>query len=933
MNKYTLLLLLLGMVFTTENKLPLDLSTLTLKDKISQMIMVRVNGKFYNDEHWEKNKIINLISSYNIGGLISYTGSVHGTYFNIKEFQNLSKIPMFIAADYERGIGQFIDGTLFPSNMAVSATGNPEFAYMQGEITAKEAKSIGVNMIFAPVLDINNNSDNPIINFRAYGDNPDIVIKYSTPYINGIQDQGLIACGKHYPGHGDTNTDSHTSLPIINKNIEDLFDFELKPFESACKSHIGSIMVGHILFPNIDANNPATFSSKITNDIMREKWKYSGLIITDALEMGALSNHTWNGESAVKSIEGGADIILLPLDAIGAINSIYDAVKSGRITEDRIDTSVKRILDAKNILGLMDISKSDDWNQVEKTVKISKHTKVAQKIANQSITLVKNNNDLVPLNSKDYNKVTHIMISSDDDVKSRLKSLSRNIKNIHGNVTDIVINDKLSKYGLKDILNRVKTSDLIIISMLIRIKMDKGISTIEDSHNLLINKVSKLKIPIIGISFGSPYLPDYEKLDSYICTYGYGSISIKAAENALFGRININGKLPVTLNEKYKIGHGIKLNSKRSAFNQHLNLNLENSISIIQTAIEDSIFPGAQVFISKGDDIIMNRGFGFLSYDKESPLVDPTTIYDIASLTKIVATAPVVMKLIERNRLDINYPLSDFYNEYSNSFKNDITIRHLLTHTAGLKAYLEYYKIKDINKDKILQDILNQELLYKPDSLSVYSDLGMMLLLNILEKITNSSLDKLASRYIYNPMGMNNTFFNPISHGISLDRIAPTEKDDYFRKKLLRGEVHDENAYIFDGISSHAGLFSNASDIGIFCKMLLDGGVYLGNRYFRKELIEDFTKRQNIPLGSDRAMIWDTPSRSKSSAGDYFSSASYGHLGFTGTSVWSDPDKEIIVVLLTNRVYPSRYKNDIKKKMYQFRREFHNEVMREIQIF
>ena len=932
MNK-CIIILLIGIIFSVENNLSIDLSSLSLKDKISQMIMVRVNGEFYNNEHWNKKRIIDLVNNHNIGGLISYTGSVHGTFYNIKEFQNISKIPMFIAADYERGVGQFIDGTLFPSNMALSATGNSELAYMQGKITAKEAKSIGINMIFAPVLDINNNLNNPIINFRAYGDNPDIVIKYSTPYIKGIQDHGLIACGKHFPGHGDTNTDSHTSLPIINKKIKDLFDFELKPFKNACNIGIRSIMIGHILFPQIDQNNPATFSSKITNDIIREKWQYNGLIITDALEMGALSNHTWHGESAIKSIEGGADIILLPLDAIGAINSIYDAVKSGRITEDRIDASVERILTEKNSLGLFQTSNLNDWEQVEKTVKINKHLKVAQNIANKSITLVKNSNDLVPINTKKYEKITHIMISSDDDVKSRFKSLARNIRNIHGNVSEIVINDKLSTYGIKDVLKKIKDSDLIILSMLIRIKMDKGISTIEDSHNLLINKISKLRIPIVGISFGSPYLPDYEKIDSYICTYGYGSVSIKAAESALFGRIKINGKLPVTLNEKYKIGHGIKLNARTSAFNQHLNLNLKNSINIIQTAINDSIFPGAQVFISRGNDILMNRGFGFLSYEDHSSLVDSATIYDIASLTKILATAPVVMKLIQKNRLDINYLLSDFYSEYSSIDKKDITIRHLLTHTSGLDAYREYYKTNDINKNKILQDILNQDLVYEPDSSKIYSDLGMILLLDILEKITNSSLDKLANRYIYKPMNMNNTFFNPISHGISLNRIAPTEKDDYFRKQLLRGVVHDENAYIYDGVSTHAGLFSNASDIGIFCKMLLDGGRYLGNRYFETDLIETFTKRQNIPIGSDRALIWDTPSLYKSNAGDYFSSSSYGHLGFTGTSVWSDPEKEIIVVLLTNRVHPKRNKVDINKKMYQFRRNFHNQVMKEIQLF
>ena len=515
-----------------------NLESMTLKDKIAQMIMVRINGEFYNDEHWRKKKVTSLIQNYNIGGIISYTGSVHGTYYNLKEFQELSEIPLFIAADYERGVGQFIDGTLFPSNMAVSASGNPENAFKQGEITAIEAKAVGINMIFAPVLDINNNLDNPIINFRSYGDNPDIVTKYSLPYIKGIQSQNIIACGKHFPGHGDTNTDSHTSLPIINKTIEELFNNELIPFKNACDNKVRSVMVAHILFPELDSDNPATLSKKITTGILREKWGYKGLIITDALEMGALTSHTWHGEAAVKAIEAGADIILLPIDVEIAINSIYNAVLENRISEKRIDESVNRIILEKERMKLFD-NNIHNWSHIEKNVKIRKHTKIAQKIANESITLVKDKHNLIPLDVKKNKNITHIMLSMDDGVKSRFKSYARDINKTHGNVQEIVVNNELSALGIKDILKKVKKSDLVLISMLVRIKMDKGISTIDLSHDELITKISKMGIPIIGVSFGSPYLPNYKNLDTYICTYGYGSVSLRSASSAIFGRIKI----------------------------------------------------------------------------------------------------------------------------------------------------------------------------------------------------------------------------------------------------------------------------------------------------------------------------------------------------------------------------------------------------------
>tara|TARA_Y100001968_G_scaffold274240_1_gene267332 strand:- start:9166 stop:11982 length:2817 start_codon:yes stop_codon:yes gene_type:complete len=897
-----------------------------LVDKIAQMIMIRVDGEFYNEEHWRKKNVIRLIKNKHIGGLITYTGSTHGTFYNLKEFQENSNIPLFVAADYERGVGQFIDGTLFPSNMALAATGNPNNAYRQGEITAIEAKAIGINMIFAPVLDINNNPNNPIINFRSYGDESETVIKFSLPYIKGIQSQGIIACGKHFPGHGDTDTDSHTSLPIINKKTEDLFSQELLPFKNACLSGIRSVMVAHVLFPDLDPDNPATFSKKITENILRKKWNYKGLIITDALEMGALSSYTWHGEAAVRAVEAGADIILLPIDNDQAINSILEAVETGRISIQRIEKSFNKIISEKQKSGLFDMN--SNWDIVEDDVKIYSHRKIAKNIANESMTLVKNNKNIIPIDINKYNKVTHIMLSMDEGVRSRFKSYSSNIKKTHGNVEEIIVNDELSRLAIKDIIKKVKKTDLIVISMLIRIKMDKGISTIDDTHNELISKINKLDIPIIGVSFGSPYLPDYNSIDSYLCTYGYGSISLNAAADAIFGRIDINGKLPITLNRDYRKGHGISISKISDSFNERLNINLE-SLNLIQEAISDSIFPGAQIFISKGDRVLVNRGIGTLDYEADSEYVTKNTIYDVASLTKVLSTTPVSMKFIEKKRLNINYKLSDFYSQYNSPQKKDITIKNLLTHTSGLKGYIEYYKYKNFNRMKIIEDIVNQPLYYKPNSKTIYSDLGMILLFDIIEQVTGSTLDYLSNKYFYNPLGMKNTFFNPSKELIN--RIAPTEDDQYFRYQLLRGIVHDENAYLLGGVSGHAGLFSTAEDIGAYCKMLVNDGHYLGSRYFSKDIIKKFIKRQNITKGSDYGLGWDTPSQNgKSAAGDYFSDSSFGHMGFTGTSMWVDPEEEIIVVLLTNRVYPNRNKKNINKRMYTFRREFHNSLMKEI---
>ncbi len=896
---------------------------ISLKDKISQMIMIRMDGNFHNNESWKKKDIEYFIKKYKIGGLITFTGNIHGTFENIKYFQSISETPLFIASDYERGLGVFINGTLFPSNMAVSATGDTHYSYLQGKITAIEAKSIGVNFILAPVLDINNNKNNPIINFRSYGDNPEVVSEYGLSFIEGIQDQGLIACAKHFPGHGNTNTDSHTRLPIIDISKEELYNNELYPFKKAALLGVKSIMTGHIVIPSIDQDNiPATFSKKIVNDILIEDWNYNGLIITDALEMGALTSNVWHGESAIKAIEAGADIILLPLNATSAIESIYTAVQNGRISVDRINYSYNKIIQQKNDMGLFTVP-YNEWIDVEENIASLENRKIANKIAEKSITLVKNNKNIIPFKPNNYKKVTHLLLSTDNDLRQRLKPFARDIRYIHGNVSEIYVNDKLTSLGKQDILNKLKDSDVIIVSMLIRISMDKGLSTIDNSHNELLSDLKSLDIPIIGISFGSPYLPDYNHLDAYICSYGYGSVSLKASTDALFGRKDISGELPINLNDIYKIGHGLKVKKNYKIFDSQLNIDLDESFDIIYTAISDSIFPGAQLFVSKGNKILINKSFGNYTYEKDSKIITNESIYDVASLTKVLSTTPVAMKLIQKKLLSLDFYLSDFYPEFNTGNKKEVTVRHLLTHSSGLPAYVEYYKINSIDTElDIINDIVNLDLEYMPDEKMVYSDLGIILLYDIIKKVSNSNLDKLSDKYFYKPFNMSNTYFNPVNKDI----VVPTEYDNHYRMKLIKGEVHDENAYILNGVSGHAGLFSNATDIGTFSKFFLNEGILLGRRYLKKDLIRVFTSKTKNPVNSDRALGWDTPSDQGSSAGDYFSIGSYGHLGFTGTSLWIDPNEEIIIVFLTNRVYPTRE----NKGIYNIRRELHNSIMTNI---
>ena len=917
----------INFLICNEKSLDIGWESLSLEQKIGQMIMIRVNGDYYHSDSRYKNLLEDWISKKHIGGVITFSGSIHGTFYNIQQFQEWSKIPLFVAADYERGLGQWMDSaTLFPSNMAVAATGETNHAFEQGLVTSSEAKSIGVNIVLAPVLDINNNPANPIINFRAYSDDPAMVSNFGNAFINGIQKNNIFSCIKHFPGHGNTSIDSHTSLPSIPGSRSELLKNELFPFKKAVDNKVKMVMIGHIAMPGLDDSNvPASHSKKIVSDLLIKEWGFEGLIITDGMEMGGLTENSWAGESAIRAVEAGCDILLLPMDVDATIKALIDAVNSGRISIDRIDKSVAKIWKAKLELDLFS-DKQNSWKELESNIGSGSHYKVANKIANNSITIIKDENDLIPLKPEKIKKITHLILSLDDGANDVLKPFHNEINRLHHDVNKIFINNKLSKLRIDEIVSEISSSDMVIVSLLVRIRMDKGIATIDNSHADLLKRMHDKNINFITVSFGSPYLPEYNYLDTYVAAYGYGSVSLRACSNILLGRVNASGTLPINLNSKYNRGHGIYKKKRINPFKSSIesDYNLSKALAIIDSAIDNRIFPGAQIFIAKEGEIIASESFGKYTYDDDATSVTNESIYDIASLTKVVSTTPIVMKLISMKKIGLKHTLGQFYNNIDET-KKDITINHLLTHSSGFKSFIEYYKTDMLSRELIINDILNTELDFRPGEKYQYSDLGMILLMDIIEKITGKTLDYLSRNWIYKKIGMENTMFNP-KHEL-LNRVVPTEYDSLFRKKMLQGIVHDENAFLLGGVSGHAGLFSTAEDLGRFGQVMINKGSWLGNRYFKSSLIRQFTKRQNIPIGSERTLGWDTPSRNgRSSAGDFYSHNSFGHLGFTGTSIWIDPDNEVVIVFLTNRVHPTRKNN----RIYGIRRKFHNYAMQAI---
>jgi len=926
---------------------------LSLDKKIAQMIMFRLKGDITNETTFEYKQFHRWINELGIGGAVVYGGGLEETFNRIQIAQSWSEIPLFIAADYERGLGQWYDGaTLFPTNMAVAATGRNILAYEQGIITAKEAKAFGVNMIFAPVMDVNNNPDNPIINFRSYGDDPRMVSIFGNSFIRGVQDQNIYACVKHFPGHGNTATDSHTRLPIIPGNKRDFSKIELPPFKSSVKNGVKMVMTAHVIIPGIDrSKKPATLSSVITNGLLRKKLKFDGLIVTDAMEMGALNNIK-SSEACVRAVEAGADIILLPLDVDSTINAIKEAVLTGRISEERINESVKRIWSAKDDLNLLSDKGIRDWEESISIIGNSEHKKIAKKIAQLSITVVKDKDDLLSKIS-DYNKIAHLAITENKNSQKYLLPMKNRLDSSYPDVEEIIITEKLNDKKIYEIANKLTDIDLAFISVVVRIRMNKGIATIDPSYADLLKTLHDRGVPFIVTSFGSPYLPNYDYVDTYIAAYGYGSVLVEAAANALLTNIDITGRLPVDLDKKLIRGSQNLVYRDDSKLE---NIDVSYSLSVIDSAIEAKIFPGAQVFISQHGETLVSKGFGYHTYHK-SKEVSTETIFDLASITKVVSATPIVMKLVENEELSLEQPINDFFPGFYKFGKDTIKIRHLLIHESGLSAYHRYFlESKYKGRGDILDNIINRRLTYKPGTEYKYSDLGMILLGTILERIGGNNLHALGKSWFFTPLGMNNTFYNPPAN--QWKNIPPTERtvipigtsNDSFRRKIANistklfgpmkslsydifprktahGYVHDENANLLGGVSAHAGLFSNAEDLGKYGQMLLNDGMVGDKKIIDKDLLSLFTKRQSTVDEANRGYGWDRPDRDgSSSAGDYFSDKTFGHLGYTGTSFWIDPEQELVVVLLTNRVYPTRKNLGIK----QVRRKFHNTLIKSI---
>ena len=918
-----------------------SLQRMTVDEKIGQLLFTTFHGTFTSTESPEYQKLLHDVTDLHVGGFIVVThitplgiekSQTYPTAVLANQLQSKAKLPLLVGADFERGSAMRLDeGTSFPTQMAIAAGGDPRDAYTMGKITAIEARQAGVQWIYAPVADVNNNPGNPIINTRSFGEDPARVSEFVTQYVRGVEENGGLATAKHFPGHGDTAADSHIDLPVIRANRERLDSLELVPFRSAISAGVGSIMTGHLSVPAFepDPNTPATLSAHILTDLLRNDLRFQGLVVTDAMDMGGITVRFAPGEAAVRAVLAGADCLLMPPVPDAAFAALQHAVKAGRISRERLDASVRRILEAKARVGL-NKARLVDLNAINSKFGEPSWQLQAQQISDRGITLLRDTPHRLPLDGTKPSRALLVALYADPEPVPG-EDLERELRRRFDSVISVRADTRFRKAAnLK--LPPLDSYDVAILALFVRVSDRKGNVDVPEEQAALAEQLYNSGKPVVTIAFGSPYLIErFPHAETWLSVFGISDVAQVSMARALFGEIPVQGHLPVTIpGVPLKAGFGAEVSAnpmKLQPMGVPAEAQLQPAFDVIESAIRDQAFPGATLAVGYRGKVSLHA-FGKLTYDKKSPAVSINTMYDIASLTKVVATTTLVAKLAEGDfpvPIDLDAKVERYLPEWATGpqpeWRHRVTVRYLLTHTSGLPPFKEYWRTSKSKQDT-LDRIFAEPLEYEPGTKEVYSDLGIILMAEIIERLTGKPLDALARENIFGPLAMSNSMYKPAKK--LWPAIAPTEIDNQYRHHLIQGEVHDENAAAIGGVSGHAGVFSTAPDLANFCQMLLDGGVYAHQRILRRSTIAEFTTPQQLSNGT-RTLGWAVPTEGGSS-GHFFSPHSFGHTGFTGTSIWIDPDRQVFVVLLANRVYPTRE----NQKHIKVRVALHDAVMQSL---
>ncbi|HET8735903.1 MAG TPA: glycoside hydrolase family 3 N-terminal domain-containing protein [Pricia sp.] len=903
---------------------------MSLDEKLGQLFMVMVAS---DQPKAASDKVEKLIKEQHIGGVIFSTGGPVRQARLTNRFQSVSKLPLLVGMDAEWGLAMRLDSTYaFPWNMTLGAITDNTIVQDVGRRIGEHAKRLGVHINFAPDIDINTNPNNPIIGNRSFGEDRKNVANKGIAFMKGMESAGVLSSGKHFPGHGDTETDSHHSLPMINFSRARLDSIELYPFRKLIQEGLSSVMVGHLEVPAMEIKNglPSSLSEQIISGILKEEMGFKGLIFTDALNMKGVTDHGKNGDTELAAFMAGNDILLMPTDVEAAKAKLAKAYGKGKISEERLAASVKKILMAKYKVDL-DHYRPVELKNLYEDLNSRKDELVYENAIENALTVVKNDFFLMGVKNLENKKIAYVKFG---DAKSDpfVEALNRYAKVTQVNGKDIAtLKEKLKAYNLV-IIGFHKSNE----------NPWKPYKFSEKELNWLQEIASERTSNLILSVFAKPYalsdIPSFETIDAIVMAYQNSELAQKKAAELIFGAIPAKGRLPVTAHPKFPVNLQLKLKSlKRLGYSYPERVGfdaqkLAQVDTLVQHGLDSLMFPGAQVLVARSGKVVYNKAFGKPTYDsKDSVTTDH--IYDLASLTKILATLPVLMEMEEEGELDLHDTFEELLPEYADTEIKNVTVLKALSHYGRLPAWIafyvdtldktgkpskEFYRKKpmdgfhvqvtdqlyltDAYKDSIYDRIARQDL---KSNRYRYSDVGYYVMKQYIEATKKRPLDQLVHDFLYAPIGAFNTSYNPLEK-LPLNRIVPSEEDDYYRYQRVQGYVHDMGAAMQGGVGGHAGLFSNAGDVAKIMQMYLQEGYYGGTRFLDSRTVKKFNTCYFCKNDVRRGVGFDKPElEGGGNTCGCVSRKSFGHSGFTGTYTWADPEEELVYVFLSNRTYPT----------------------------
>jgi beta-glucosidase-like glycosyl hydrolase/CubicO group peptidase (beta-lactamase class C family) len=836
--------------------------------------------------------------------------------------------------------------------MTLGAARSDTLVYAIGAEIARQCMRLGIHINFAPAVDINTNPINPVISSRSFGEKKELVARLSKSYMKGMQDNGVLACAKHFPGHGNTDSDSHYTLPLVRDSQASIDSVELYPFKELIREKVASVMVAHLFIPALDntKDRASTLSPIIVDSLLRKKLGYDGLIFTDALNMKGVADFYKPGELAVLALRAGNDVLLFSRDVPAAWKQVRSAIDSGDLDSLEINNKVRRILKAKYKAGLHQY-KPVEMEGLTQDLNSQWAEYLAQVSFEKSMVVLANKDGSIPIRMGNHCAMASVTINNDKfgDFVESMASWSP--------IDRFRAGEDMKESALAKMVNELSKYDYVIVGIhntTIKSAGGYGIPTWTDNFLTRLATRTRLITVLFGNSYSLGRIPSASKGYGLILAHEDSKHAQLGAANLLFGVSGTNASLPVTAGREFKIGDGYPLRGSmirlRKAYPYEIGMDPRdfNKIdSIAYKLIADNAAPGCQVLVTWKDRIVYHKAFGRHTYESNSKAVALTDVYDIASVTKIASTALAAMKLVDEGKLDIRKPASFYFPALRNTNKKDLLLVDIMTHTAGLKAWLPfwkntidksgkpsydiYHKTPDFNYhipvcdslfiSKAYHDVMWKEIFDSQlgeNGKYVYSDLGLLIMQEVIEHVSGEPLDAYVHRNFYEPLGLVNMLYNPLSR-ISKDRIPPTERDSSFRKKTVRGYVHDPAAAMLGGVAGHAGLFSDSYSLAVIMQMLLNGGEYGGTRFISAETVKLFTSKSGTG-DKYRGLLFDKPDIRKGPAENTATLASgftFGHTGFTGTAVWADPDQDLVFVFLSNRVHPKAEPNKLSKGRYR----------------